>query len=91
MQIKYPAAFTLALLSAGASNSGASLEGTFETHALVNTPQKWTLYAWATGAVTSIVGAWAAMDAARHGRSRPALRKSPEPVPPEFSPWRCPC
>lgn len=27
----------------------------------------------------------------RYGRSRPAFRQSPEPVPPASSPWRCPC
>jgi predicted amidohydrolase YtcJ len=45
-------------------NSGKSLEVTIDTLALANTPQKWTVYSWATGAVPSIAGAWAAMDAA---------------------------
>lgn len=45
-------------------NSGKSLEVTLDTLANANTPQKWTVYSWATGAVTSIAGAWAAMDAA---------------------------
>jgi len=45
-------------------NSGHSLEVTVATLALANTPQKWTIYSWAPGVVTSIAGAWAAMDAA---------------------------
>lgn len=45
-------------------NSGKSLEVTIDTLALANTPQKWTVYSWATGVVPSIAGAWAAMDAA---------------------------
>ena len=45
-------------------NSGKSLAVTIDTLALANTPQKWTVYSWATGAVPSIAGAWAAMDAA---------------------------
>ena len=45
-------------------NSGKSLEVTLDTLALAGTPQKWTIYSWATGAVPSIAGAWAAMDAA---------------------------
>jgi predicted amidohydrolase YtcJ len=45
-------------------NSGKSLQVTLDTLALVNTPQKWTIYSWATGAVPSIGAAWAAMDAA---------------------------
>jgi predicted amidohydrolase YtcJ len=45
-------------------NSGKSLQLTLDTLALANTPQKWTIYSWAPGAVPSIAGAWAAMDAA---------------------------
>jgi hypothetical protein len=45
-------------------NSGKSLEATIDTLALADTPQKWTVYSWATGAVPSIAGAWTAMDAA---------------------------
>lgn len=45
-------------------NSGKSLETTLAALALGGTPQKWTVYSWATGAVPSIAGAWAAMDAA---------------------------
>lgn len=45
-------------------NSGKTLEVTLDTLALANTAQKWTVYSWATGAVPSIAGAWAAMDAA---------------------------
>ena len=45
-------------------NSGKSLDVTLDTLALANTPQKWTVYSWAPGAVPSIAGAWAAMDAA---------------------------
>lgn len=45
-------------------NSGKSLEVTLAALALGGTPQKWTVYSWATGAVPSIAGAWAAMDAA---------------------------
>lgn len=45
-------------------NSGKSLEVTLDTLALANTPQKWTIYSWATVSVLSITGAWAAMDAA---------------------------
>jgi len=45
-------------------NSGKSLEVTLDTLAKAKTPQKWTVYSWATGAVTSIAGAWATMDAA---------------------------
>jgi predicted amidohydrolase YtcJ len=45
-------------------NSGKSLQVTLDTLALADTPQKWTVYSWATGAVPSIAGAWEAMDAA---------------------------
>jgi predicted amidohydrolase YtcJ len=45
-------------------NSGKSLAVTVDALAVAQTPQKWTVYSWATGAVSSIGGAWAAMDAA---------------------------
>lgn len=45
-------------------NSGKSLQVTLDTLVLANTPQKWTVYSWATGAVPSIAEAWTAMDAA---------------------------
>lgn len=45
-------------------NSGKSLEVTLDTLAKAKTPQKWTVYSWAPGAVTSIAGAWSAMDSA---------------------------
>ncbi|MDM0022360.1 amidohydrolase [Variovorax saccharolyticus] len=45
-------------------NSGKTLEVTLDTLAKAETPQKWTVYSWATGAVPSIAGAWSAMDAA---------------------------
>jgi predicted amidohydrolase YtcJ len=45
-------------------NSGKSLGVTLDTLALAKTPQKWTVYSWATGAVPNVAGAWAVMDAA---------------------------
>jgi predicted amidohydrolase YtcJ len=45
-------------------NSGKSLQITLDTLAVAGTPQKWTVYSWAPGAVPSIAAAWAAMDAA---------------------------
>ncbi|MBC7942157.1 MAG: amidohydrolase family protein [Chitinophagaceae bacterium] len=45
-------------------NSGKSLEVTVDALAVAQTPQKWTVYSWATGTVPSIAGAWAAIDAA---------------------------
>jgi predicted amidohydrolase YtcJ len=45
-------------------NSGKSLEVTLDTLTLAKTPQKWTVYSWATEGITSIPGAWTAMDEA---------------------------
>ena len=45
-------------------NSGKSLEVTLDTLTLAKTPQKWTVYSWATEGITSIGGAWTAMDEA---------------------------
>jgi predicted amidohydrolase YtcJ len=45
-------------------NSGKSLEVTLETLRLAKTPQKWTVYSWATEGITSIGGAWTVMDEA---------------------------
>jgi predicted amidohydrolase YtcJ len=45
-------------------NSGKSLEVTLDTLTLAKAPQKWTVYSWATEGITSISGAWTALDEA---------------------------